>query len=158
MAEAREDELSINKLAELLRAHRREDEVAAAAKGVLERALRAQDLYLQESDKVNIRPVKGNQHWLRSTLEWLQKHNLYLWRGGTEENITSINTNISTAMPRLPRAMLKRLAKDKITHIGDIIDDSTGELLWHLPAYAREYADDLPDEPPAGKELLLLPA
>ena len=58
------DTVTINKLAELLRAHRRGDEVTAAAK-----ALRAQDLYVQESDKVNIRPVKGNQHWLRSTLE-----------------------------------------------------------------------------------------
>ena len=60
-------------------------------------------------------------------------------------------------MPRLTRAMLKRLAKDQITHIGDIIDDSTGERQWRLPAYAREYADGLPDEPPAGTELLLWP-
>ena len=131
--------------------------MAAAAKGVLERALRAQDLYLQGSEKVNIRPVKGNQHWLKSTLEWLQKHNLYLWRGGTEGKATSINTNISRAMPRLPRAMLKRLAKDKITHRGDVIDDSSGDLHWRLPAYAREYSEDLPDEPPAGTELLLWP-
>ena len=56
------DNVSIDKLAELLRAHQRGDEVAAAAQGVLERALRAQDLYLQEGDEVNIRPVKGNQH------------------------------------------------------------------------------------------------
>ena len=78
--------------------------MVAAAKGVLERALRAQNLYLQESDKVNIRPVKGNQHCLSSTLEWLQKHNLYLWRSGTDEDTGSINTNISKAMPNLPRA------------------------------------------------------
>ena len=32
--------------------------------------------YTRSVDKVNIRPVKSNQHWLRSTLEWLQKHNL----------------------------------------------------------------------------------
>ena len=59
------DTVSIDKLAELFRTHRRGNEVAAAAKRVLERALRAQDLYLQESDKANIRLVKGNQHWLR---------------------------------------------------------------------------------------------
>ena len=103
--------------------------MAAAAKGVLERALRAQDLYLQGSDKVNIRPVKGNQHWLRSTLEWLQKHNLYLWRRGTDKDTTNINTNISTAMPRLLRAMLKRLAKDKTTHIGERAIDMARTVL-----------------------------
>ena len=68
-----------------------------------------------------------------------------------------MNTTISRAMPRLPRAMLKRLAKDKITHIGDMIDDSSGARQWRLPSYAREYSEDLPDEPPAGRELLLWP-
>ena len=48
------DTVSIDKLAELLRAHRQGDESAAAAKGVLERALRAQDLHLQDGDKINI--------------------------------------------------------------------------------------------------------
>ena len=75
-------------------AHRRGDEVAAAAKDDLDQSLRAQDIYRQESDKVNIPPVKGNQHWLRNTLEWLQKHNLFLWRGGTEKHVTIININI----------------------------------------------------------------
>ena len=48
------DTVSIDKLAELLRANQRGDEVAAAAKGLLERALRHQGLYKQASSKVNI--------------------------------------------------------------------------------------------------------
>ena len=76
------DTVSIDKLAELLRAYQRGDHVEAAVNGHLQRTLRHQGLNLQERSKVNIRPAAYKNHWLRSILEWLQKHNLYLWRGG----------------------------------------------------------------------------
>ena len=106
---------------------------------------------------VNIRQVIGNQHWFMSTLKWLQKHNLNVGRGSTEVSTISINTNKIRAMPRLPRGKLKQLEKYKITHIWDIIDDSSGDRQWRLPSYSWEYIGDLPDKPPAGTELMLWP-
>ena len=85
------DTFGVNKLAELLRAYRRGDEMAAAAKRVIKRTLRAQDLYLQESEKVNIHQVKRNQHWFRRTLKWLQNttsiYGVVEWKK-TQQDIT----------------------------------------------------------------------
>ena len=76
------DAINIDKLAELLRAYRRTDEVAEAAKGVVERALRYQGTHKPTDRKTCILPVKEKLHWLRSMLEWPTKHSLFLWRGG----------------------------------------------------------------------------
>ena len=77
------DAVIIDKLAELLRAYRRTDEVAEAAKGLVERALRYQGMHTHQDRKTPILPTRGKAHWLRSSLEWLSKHNMYLWRGGS---------------------------------------------------------------------------
>ena len=55
------DTVSIGKLAELIRTHRRGDEVAAAAKGVLERVFSAQDLYLQTRKRQGKHPTSQTQ-------------------------------------------------------------------------------------------------
>ena len=67
------DAVNVDKLAELFRAYRRTDEVAEAAKGVVERALRYQDTHTQADRRTRILPVKVKANWLRSTLEWLTK-------------------------------------------------------------------------------------
>ena len=76
------DAVNIDKLEELLRAYRRTDEVAEAAKGVVERALRYQGTHKPTDRKTCILPEKGKSHLLRCTLESLTKRNLFLWWGG----------------------------------------------------------------------------
>ena len=98
------DAVNVEKLAELLRAYRRKDEVAEVARGVVERALRYQGTYTHKDRKTCILPAKGMTHWLRSTLEWLTKHNLYLLRGVTKATTASISTPIKEAIPISPRA------------------------------------------------------
>ena len=77
------DAVKVDKMVERLREYRRTDEVAAAAKGVVERAQRYQGLHMPTERNTCILPVNWKSLWLRSTLEWLTKHNLFQKRGGT---------------------------------------------------------------------------
>ena len=110
------DAVKMDKLAELLRAYRRTDEVAEAAKGVVERALRYQGTHKPTDRKTCVLPVKGKSHWLCSTLEWLTKHNLFLWRGGTTATADQLSRIIQETISDVPKPMLRRLENDMILH------------------------------------------
>ena len=151
------DAVNVDKLAQLLRAYRRNDEVAEAAKGVVERGLRYQGTHTQADRKACILPVKGKAHWLRSTLEWLTKHNLYLWRGGTSPSKEQLSKPIKDAIPNMSKSTLRRMEKDRLLHLSDIVDETGGYRRWKLPEYARELLDQLPDDPPTGTDVILWP-
>ena len=120
------DAVNIHKLGELLRAYRRTDEVADAAKGVMERALRYQGTHKPTDRKTCVLPVKGKTHWLRSTLEWLTKHNLFLLRGGTTATADQLSRTIQETISDVSKPMLRRLERDRLLHMSNIVDDASG--------------------------------
>ena len=151
------DAVNIDKLAELLRAYQQTDEVAKATKGVVERALRYQGTHIHRDRKTAIQPSKGKAHWLRSTLKWLSKHNMYLWRGGAASSPEELSRSIKEALPDTSRSILRPLEKDRLLHISDIVDDRSGYRRWTLPRYAQELLDGLPGDPLTGDDFILWP-
>jgi hypothetical protein len=137
---------SMDKLAEVLRGSRRTDEIKEAIGGMLQRILAARKLEVPEDFQVRYDPVKGKRHWLRSSLEWLQKHNLYLWRGGVQMGGQWLSCPIETAYPQIPSNIRKRLRNRRILHVGDIIDEGHGFREWKSPPGIRldEYLPDTP--------------
>jgi len=125
---------SIDKLAEIFRGYRRRDEVKEATEGMLQRILAARNLEMHKEFKVRFDPVKGKRHWLRSSLEWLQKHNLYLWRGGVQAGEQWLSCPLELAFPHIPNNILKRLRARRIIHVGDIIDEGHGFREWRNPS------------------------
>ena len=108
------DAVNVDKMVELLREYRRTDEVAAAAKEGVERALRYQGLLMPTERNTCILPVKWKSPGLRSTLEWLTKHNLFQKRGGTSPIETLLSRQIHEMIPNMPRTMLHRLKVDRL--------------------------------------------
>ena len=100
------DAVNVDKLAKLLRAFRRTDEVAEAAKGVVERAPGYQGTHTQTDRNTCILPVKGKAHWLHS---WLTQHNMYLWWGGTSPPKEQLSTPKKDAITNISKAMPCRL-------------------------------------------------
>ena len=123
---------SLDKLAELQRGLRRTDEIQGASQGLLQRVLRAKQLDLHENFRTRYDATRGTRHWLRSTLEWLGSNNLYLWRGGVRPDANWLSSPIQTAYPDMPTALVKRLRKHRILHVGDLIDDSYGSRCWKM--------------------------
>ena len=137
---------SMDKLAEVLRGYRRTDETKEAVGGMLQRILAATKLEVPEDFKIRFDPVKGKRHWLRSSLEWLQKHNMYLWRGGVQVGGQWLSCPIDLAYPHIPGNIRKRLRNRRIIHVGDIIDERHGFREWKSPPgiCLNEYLPDTP--------------
>ena len=73
---------SIDKLSEMFRALARDDEVTLAMEGILQRTARTQGHEVGSTMRYRYSHKRGARSWLRSASEWLQHHNIHLWRVG----------------------------------------------------------------------------
>jgi len=93
-------------------------------------------------------------HWARSLLEWLQKHGLFLWRGGVAPTSNRLSTPIALGIPNIPPTTLRRLTQKRILHMGDLITDVAGYRQWCFPSGVN-LRDLLPGDPPEINDQIL---
>ena len=149
------DIANVDKLTELLRGCQRSDEVELATSGVLQRVLRTNGLPLADHYRTCFLHKRGTRHWVRSLLEWLQEHQLFLWRGGDTPTEKQLSCPLHIAFPTMPLQQRRRLRNKRLLHVGDIIDDSTGHRRWSVPLEELEILTYTLEEPPTDDKLLL---
>jgi Ulp1 family protease len=148
---------SMDKLSEMFRSIQRTDEVRSAMGGMLQRMARAQGHAIPHGYKYRYTAKRGQRFWLRSALEWLQRHNIHLWRGGIQPNVHLLSSPINIAIPGLSIQQQRILLGKGICHIGDIIDDRAGTRTWSVPASMGWLLACLPDTPTLDCGTLLWP-
>ena len=148
---------SIDKLSEMYRSLQRSDEVRMAMGGMLQRMARAQGHEINQGYRYRYRPQRGQRCWLRSALEWLQRHNIHLWRGGAQPNGDLLSSPINMALTELSTRQRRSLIDKGIIHIGDIVDDRGGYREWSVPQNMRWLLDMLPESPPTDNGSVLWP-
>ena len=82
---------------------------------------------------------------------------MYLWRGGRVASTEQLSRSRNEAIPNISKTMLRRLEKDRLLHISDIVDDISGFRRWAIPTYARRLLGELAADPPTGDDVLLWP-
>ena len=148
---------SMDKLSEMFRSLSRADETREAMSGLLQRIARLQGHDIHQGLRYRYQHKRGSRSWLRSPMEWLHKHNLYLWRGGVQPSIDSISSPISMVVPGLTSTQLRKMQARHIYHLSDIIDDRSGFRTWSIPRHDDWLRRLLPDEPPTDQNTLLWP-
>ena len=111
----------MDKLSEMFRSLQRSDEVRSAMGGMLQRMARAQGHAINQGYSYRYGSKRGQRQWLRSALEWLQRHNIYLWRGGIKPNTCLLSSPINLAIPGLSTQQQRTLLGKGIIHIGESI-------------------------------------
>jgi hypothetical protein len=104
-----------------------------AMEGILQRLARSHGHHVGASYQYRYAHKRGVRSWLRSALEWLQLHNIHLWRGGDRPQPGTLSSPLSLVLPNLTAKQCRRLKDKHIFHIGDIIDDRYGERRWAVP-------------------------
>ena len=148
---------SIDKLSEMFRSLRRKDEVSMAMGGLLQRMARVHGHEVSHGYKYRYAHKRGHRTWMRSACEWLDKHNLHLWRGGSVTSVNTLSSAINFAIPGLSIAQKRQLRSNGIAHMGDIIDDRAGTRVWSIPDRCQWLLTHLPDEPIADSGVVLWP-
>jgi len=148
---------SIDKLSEMFRSLQRSDEVRQAMGGVLQRMARAQGHEINRGYRYRYRPKRGHRSWLRSALEWLQRYNIHLWRGGVRPNVHMLSSPINLVFTELTPRQQRSLLDKGIMHIGDIIDDRGGYREWSVPQNMRWLLELLPEMPITDNDMTLWP-
>jgi hypothetical protein len=148
---------SVDKLSEMFRALERDDEVTMAMEGILQRLARSQGHQVGSTYQYRYAHKRGERSWLRSALEWLQVHNIHLWRGGDRPAFDTLSSSLSLVLPNLTAAQCRRLRNKHIFHLGDIIDDRYGERRWAIPENESWLSNLLPATPPMDMQFNLWP-
>ena len=74
-----------------------------------------------------------------------------------EASTEQLSRSIKEAMPNISKTILRRLKKDRLLHISDIVDKISGFRRWAIPSYACEVLGELADDPPTGDDFILWP-
>ena len=149
------DLASMDKLSEMFRSLHRQDDVSNAMQGILQRMARRSGHAVGDTQPYKYGRSRGVRSWLRGATEWLEDHDVYLWRGGNGA-VAALSQPLSALDGMLP-AQLRRLKLKRIFHVADIVSDSAGGRIWHLPAHEDWLVDLLPEDPPEGRDVLVWP-
>jgi hypothetical protein len=148
---------SIDKLSEMFRSLRRSDEVSLAMGGLLQRTARAHGHAVGQGYKYRYSPRRGHRLWIRSALEWLQRYNIYLWRGGISSSTDLLSSAINLAIPGMSSQQHRSLSKHGLHLIGDLVDDRGGSRCWTVPKNMQWLLELLPENPTTDNGTLLWP-
>ena len=64
---------------------------------------------------------------------------------------------IKDAIPNMAKSARRRMEKDRLLHLSDIVEKTGGYRRWKLPKYARKLLDQTPDDQPTGTDVILWP-